>query len=118
MDRHAGGSNLHGVHQSLPGFRMPDQAEVTAAVDAFRMLADPTRVKILWALMQGESSVACLAELAEVTPTAASQHLAKLRLGGLVKGRREGTFVYYAPADRDVCDLLKVILGEGEPVAG
>lgn len=91
---------------------MPDEAEVSAAADAFRMLADPTRVKILWALMHGENSVACLADLAEVSPTAVSQHLAKLRLAGLVKGRRQGTFVYYTPANRDVCDLLTVLLGD------
>jgi len=107
------------MHESLPDFRMPDDDEVTAAVDAFRMLADATRVKILWALMQGESSVACLATLAEVNPTTVSQHLAKLRLAGLVKGRRQGTFVYYTPADQVVCDLLTAILGgAGQPDRG
>jgi DNA-binding transcriptional ArsR family regulator len=50
-------------------------------------------------LLQGEPSVACLAELAGATPTAVSQHLAKLRLADLVKGRREGTFVYYSAAN-------------------
>jgi DNA-binding transcriptional ArsR family regulator len=70
------------------------------------MLSDPTRIKVLWALLQGESPVACLAELAEVAPSAVSQHLAKLRLSGLVKGRREGTFVYYSTADNHVRDLL------------
>jgi DNA-binding transcriptional ArsR family regulator len=74
------------------------------------MLADPTRIKVLWALLQGESSVACLAELAAVAPTTVSQHLAKLRLAGLVKGRREGTFVYYSAADKHVQDLLSQAL--------
>ncbi|MFI6795774.1 ArsR/SmtB family transcription factor [Streptosporangium canum] len=57
-------------------------------------------------LLQGESNVACLAELADAAPTAVSQHLAKLRLAGLVKGRREGTFVYYSAADERVRRLL------------
>ncbi|MFV2028426.1 ArsR/SmtB family transcription factor, partial [Micromonospora sp. LOL_028] len=39
-------------------------------------------------------------------PTAVSQHLAKLRLAGLVRGRREGTFVYYSAADVHVRQLL------------
>jgi Leucine-rich repeat (LRR) protein len=43
-------------------------------------------------------------------PTAVSQHLAKLRLAGLVKGRREGTFVYYSAADDHVRGLLNQAL--------
>jgi DNA-binding transcriptional ArsR family regulator len=70
------------------------------------MLADPTRIKLLWALLQGESSVSCLAELVNAGPTTVSQHLAKLRLAGLVRGRREGTFVYYTAADEHVRALL------------
>jgi DNA-binding transcriptional ArsR family regulator len=63
-------------------------------------------MKILWALLQGESSVACLAELVGAAPTAVSQHLAKLRLARLVRARREGTFVYYTAADVHVKALL------------
>lgn len=74
------------------------------------MLSDPTRVRLLWALLHGETSVACLAELANVPPTGVSQHLAKLRLAGLVKTRREGTFVYYSPADQNVLRVLSQAL--------
>lgn len=94
------------VHTSLPDFRMPDDEQVHLAAEAFRLLADPTRIKILWALLQGESSVACLAELVGAAPTAVSQHLAKLRLAGLVRGRREGTYVHYSAADAHVRALL------------
>ncbi|MFC0530968.1 ArsR/SmtB family transcription factor [Phytohabitans kaempferiae] len=94
------------VHTSLPDFRMPNEEQVHLAAESFRLLADPTRIKILWALLQGESSVACLAELVGAAPTAVSQHLAKLRLAGLVRGRREGTFVYYSAADVHVRHLL------------
>jgi len=99
----------------VPGFRMPDDTQVQRAADAFRLLSDPTRVRIVSALLQGESSVTCLADLCGVTPTSVSQHLAKLRLAGLVQGRREGTFVYYAARD----DRLRRLLAEalGEPVA-
>jgi DNA-binding transcriptional ArsR family regulator len=94
------------VHSAQPEFDMPAEEQVHLAAESFRMLADPTRIKILWALLQGESSVACLAELAGVAPTAVSQHLAKLRLAGLVTGRREGTFVYYSAANDHVRRLL------------
>jgi DNA-binding transcriptional ArsR family regulator len=94
------------MHSSMSDFRMPNEEQVHLAAETFRLLADPTRMKILWALLQGESSVACLAELVGAAPTAVSQHLAKLRLSGLVKGRREGTFVYYSAADVHVRRLL------------
>lgn len=94
------------MHDELAAFSMPNEEQAHLAAESFRMLADPTRVKILWALLQGESSVACLAELVGAAPTAVSQHLAKLRLSGLVRGRREGTFVYYSAADIHVRNLL------------
>ncbi|GAA1789328.1 winged helix-turn-helix transcriptional regulator [Planosporangium flavigriseum] len=98
------------MHSSLPDFQMPNDEQVHLAAEGFRLLADPTRIKILWALLQGESSVACLAELVGAAPTAVSQHLAKLRLAGLVRGRREGTFVYYSAADVHVRALLNEAL--------
>lgn len=95
-----------GVHSDLPDFSMPNEEQANLAAESFRMLADATRVKLLWALLQGESSVACLAELVGASPTAVSQHLAKLRLARLVKTRREGTFVFYSAADVHVRRLL------------
>lgn len=94
------------MHTTVPDFEMPHEEQVHLAAESFRLLADPTRIKILWALLQGESSVACLAELVGAAPAAVSQHLAKLRLAGLVRGRREGTFVYYSAADIHVRRLL------------
>ena len=85
---------------------MPTDEQVDLANEGFRLLADPTRIKILWALLQGETSVTCLAELVGATPTGVSQHLAKLRLAKLVQVRREGTFAYYSAADDHVARLL------------
>lgn len=99
-----------GMHSSMPDLEMPGEEQVNLAAESFRLLADPTRIKILWALLQGESSVACLADLAGAAPTAVSQHLAKLRLAGLVRGRREGTFVYYSAANTHVQSLLSQAL--------
>lgn len=94
------------MHKTLADFEMPNDEQVHLAAETFRLLADPTRLKILWALLQGESNVACLAELAGAAPTAVSQHLAKLRMSRLVRGRREGTFVYYSAEDTHVRRLL------------
>ncbi|NHC14781.1 ArsR/SmtB family transcription factor [Motilibacter deserti] len=102
------------MHRDLPDFSMPAEEQAHLAAEAFRLLADPTRIKILWALLQGESSVSCLGELVGASPTVVSQHLAKLRLAGLVKGRREGTFVYYTAADVHVRRLLTEALFHAE----
>lgn len=85
---------------------MPTDDQVALASDGFRLLADPTRIKILWALLQGESSVACLAGLVGTSPTVVSQHLSKLRLAKLVQARKEGTFAFYSAADDHVARLL------------
>ncbi|MCZ2820587.1 metalloregulator ArsR/SmtB family transcription factor [Modestobacter sp. VKM Ac-2977] len=105
------------AHTGIDGFSMPSGDAVRRAAEALRMLGDPTRLNVLWALMQGETSVACLAELAGTSPTAVSQHLSKLRLAGLVSNRREGTFVYYQLADPYVGALLRQALSHaGHPV--
>jgi DNA-binding transcriptional ArsR family regulator len=90
---------------------MPPDDVVRRAAASLRLLADPTRMKILCALAQGESSVSCLAELAGASPTAVSQHLAKLRLAGLVTDRRQGSFIFYSVADAHVTALLADALG-------
>ncbi|HEX2145151.1 MAG TPA: metalloregulator ArsR/SmtB family transcription factor [Glycomyces sp.] len=102
------------MHDGLPDFTMPDDEQARVAADALRMLADPTRLKLMWALLQGEENVACLAELVDARPTAVSQHLAKLRLAGLVHTRREGTFVYYSAADHHIKPLLEQVLSHAE----
>lgn len=70
--------------------------QVAAAVLAFSLLADGTRVRMLWALRERELDVTSLAAAAGCRPTVASQHLSKLRLAGLVEGtRRGGRQVFY-----------------------
>ncbi|MDR7253088.1 DNA-binding transcriptional ArsR family regulator [Nocardioides sp. BE266] len=85
---------------------LPTDDQVDLAVEAFRMLADRRRIKILWALLHGESSVNELAERVGASSSVVSQHLAKLRLAGLVQVRREGTYAYYTAADEHVHRLL------------
>lgn len=66
------------------------EAYVRTTVAMLAMLAEPTRLRLLWALREGELGVSALAEAAGCSPTAASQHLSKLRLAGLVDQRAEG----------------------------
>jgi DNA-binding transcriptional ArsR family regulator len=70
--------------------------EVTLVVEIFRMLADATRIGMLWALTGGELSVTDLAEQVGKPAPSVSQHLAKLRMARLVRTRREGTTIFYS----------------------
>ncbi|MPZ60946.1 MAG: metalloregulator ArsR/SmtB family transcription factor [Propionibacteriales bacterium] len=103
------------MHETIRGFRMPEESAVEDAARTLRLLADPTRLKICWALMQGESNVACLAEVSGTHPSAVSQHIAKLRLAGLVHARREGNFVYYKLSSDQTVGLLQDALASSDP---
>lgn len=102
------------VHSGDATFILPETEQVDRATAALRMLSDPTRFRILWCLLRGESSVACLADLVGASTTAVSQHLAKLRLAGLVTPRREGSFIYYQ-ADDHVRQLVDDALAHARP---
>jgi DNA-binding transcriptional ArsR family regulator len=73
----------------------PSLEQVNAAVMSFTLLADPTRVRMLWALREQPLDVASLAAIAECRPTVASQHLSKLRFAGLVEATRDGRRMLY-----------------------
>jgi DNA-binding transcriptional ArsR family regulator len=70
--------------------------QVNLIVEVFRMLADPTRIRVLWALTRGELAVNELAEQLGKPAPSVSQHLAKLRMARLVRTRREGTTIFYS----------------------
>src|SRR5580693_10626178 len=84
---------------------IPDD-EVNLIVEVFRMLADPTRVRVLWALTGGELSVTELAERVGKPAPSVSQHLAKLRMARLVRTRREGTTIFYSLENEHVSQLV------------
>jgi DNA-binding transcriptional ArsR family regulator len=67
--------------------------EAPAAI--FRALADPTRLAVFENVMREEMTVTDLTSRFEVTQPAISQHLAVLRLIGLVRQRRDGRQIYY-----------------------
>lgn len=83
-----------------------DEEMVAETVAMFRLLADETRVRLIWALLDAELSVGELAEAVGKPAAAVSQHLAKLRLARLVSTRRDGTFMYYRIDNGHVTQFL------------
>jgi DNA-binding transcriptional ArsR family regulator len=96
----------------------PDSTRFDLAVDTFKLLADNTRLRILWALLHAEHSVGELAEHVGAQPPAVSQHLARLRLSRLVRVRRDGNRAYYAADNSHVRHLVEEALFHTEHVVG
>jgi DNA-binding transcriptional ArsR family regulator len=84
----------------------PDAQRLEAGAATFRMLADPTRLHILWILTQGPADVGTMVAATGANRTAVSQHLAKLRLSGLVSSRRDARNVIYSIIDGHLTRLI------------
>jgi DNA-binding transcriptional ArsR family regulator len=96
----------------------PSDREFTVAAEMLKLLADPTRLRIVWALLHGEHSVNDLAVHVDAKPTAVSQHLAKLRLAKLVRTRRDGNRIFYAAENDHIERLAREALLHVDHVVG
>jgi len=83
------------------------EGHVELAVEVFRMLAEPTRVRLLWELLEEELPVNELAARCGKPGPSVSQHLAKLRMARLVRARREGKQVFYRVGNDHVARLVR-----------
>ena len=89
--------------------RRPTRAQLKVAAGTFDLLSIPIRLHLVWLAAQGEHDVGSLAEQAGVPIATASQHLAKLRLGGIVSGRRDGRRQIYTVDDPHVLALIEQV---------
>jgi len=77
--------------------------------DVFKLLGEPNRVRILYALLEaGELCVCDLAAAIEATETAVSHAMRLLRGAGIVRNRRDGRLIFYRLADDHVRALLEL----------
>ena len=90
----------------VPEQLSPNPPDLTSKF--FRGLADPTRVKILYLLLEGDRNVGELVESVGSSQGRVSSHLACLRWCGYVISYREGKNVYYTLADPRVKELLEL----------
>ncbi|TCC30486.1 ArsR/SmtB family transcription factor [Kribbella sindirgiensis] len=96
----------------------PEDDHVALAVEVFRMLSDATRVRLLWAMLDGERSVSELAETVGKSPAGVSQHLAKLRLARLVRSRKQGNQVFYRIENSHASQLVEDAIYHAEHSSG
>lgn len=74
--------------------------------DMFRLMGDPTRLRVLLACLDEPLQVSEIARRAGASPSLVSHHLRLLRAGRIVRAQRQGRNVIYALADDHIRDVL------------
>ncbi len=85
---------------------MADQKEIVEMAEIFKALSDPSRLKIVLALLKREHCVCDIAAICQQSESAISHQLRILRTLKIVKNRREGKVVYYTLDDDHVISLI------------
>lgn len=94
------------------GLSHPLPAELVELVaERFRALSEPTRIRLLDRLREGEATVLDLTEAIGTTQQNVSKHLGVLHRAGIVARRRQGNFVYYSIADAGILELCETVCG-------
>ncbi len=83
-----------------------DERYIQPMADIFKVLSDPTRIRILSLLAQEEMCVTCIAEALGMTHSAISHQLSLLRAANLVKFTKDGKEVIYSLDDSHVLSLF------------
>ena len=78
---------------------MPDEDKLVATAELLKVFGDPTRIKIICALLKAEMCVCDLSALLDVSQSAVSHQLKTLKQARLVKYRRDGKVIYYSLDD-------------------
>ncbi|MEZ0112581.1 DNA-binding transcriptional ArsR family regulator [Catenulispora sp. EB89] len=103
---------------AVPDDGAPSPRLLQDAAATFGMLAATTRLHIVWLLARAEQDVTALAEATGSNVAAVSQHLAKLKLAGLVSARREGRRQVYVVDDPHVVAIVRQMLDHHAELAG
>ena len=105
-----GACDCHAIHEDVIGRvsqAMPEKESLRTLANLYKMFADETRIKILWALSNEDMCVCDLAVLLGMTKSAISHQLKSLRLTNLVRPDKQGKIVYYSLADDHVRSIFE-----------
>jgi DNA-binding transcriptional ArsR family regulator len=103
------------TREPSPPAREPARPQLQSAAATFDLLSAPTRLHLMWLLARNDYDVGTLAARTGATVALVSQHLAKLRLAGLVTARRDGRRHIYAVEDPHVLTLIDQIFAHIAP---
>lgn len=89
---------------------MPQEQQINSLSSFFKMLGDPTRIKMMYIMANGEVCVQDIASALGVTKSAISHQLSGLKENKIVKSRRDGKNVYYSIDDDHVSQVLNLAM--------
>ncbi len=89
---------------------LPCQSYIDALANFYKLMGDPTRLRLLMALETGELCASDLANVTNMSRSAVSHQLKTLRDSKLVRSRRDGKTVFYELDDEHIHSVLKVAL--------
>ena len=104
---------------STPASSLPDldRDQTVQLAEMFRLMGDPTRLRIILACLEAPTSVGETAQRLELSPSLVSHHLRLLRAARVLRGDRSGKQVYYSAADqhisRVIADMLEHVVEPG-----
>lgn len=75
----------------------------------FAVLSEPTRLRIMYAVCNGEKSVSEVIELCGSSQANVSRHLAALHKAGIINRRKQGVIVYYSIADNETVEMCQTV---------
>ena len=87
---------------------MPSDEVLVKVAEVLKIFGDPTRIRILAALSEGEMCVCCICDLLGMSQSAVSHQLSILKAAKLIKSRREGKNIFYSLDDQHVMDILDI----------
>lgn len=96
------------VKNAQEGMLDSNQYETISGI--FKMLGDYTRIRIVWALKQTELCVCDLAVTLNMTKSAISHQLSKLKQERIIKSRRDGKNIFYSLDDEHIINILDTVL--------
>lgn len=101
--------NVEVIHDDIVSAvkeKMPNEEMVYSLSELFKVFGDATRLKILWALEEGEMCVCDIAYLLNMSQSAISHQLRVLKQARLVKNKREGKVIYYSLDDEHIKQIF------------
>lgn len=98
------------VSSAPPSSPEERSADTVPLADLFRLLGDPTRLRIVLACADERRAVGALAQALRLSPSLVSHHLRLLRAARIVRAERQGKQVFYLAADRHISAMLAGML--------
>lgn len=84
----------------------PTGSQITIIAETYRLLGDPTRLRVLLACLDGPIAVGDIAQSIDASPSLVSHHLRLLRAARLVRGTRKTRQIFYEAADDHIRNML------------